>query len=198
MARWAIRARIEVKFVGDDPNQGVLHIRTPALMSGYLNREADTRKRLIDGWYDTGDVMARRERLRLRRPGDDMFQCGGENVYPGEVEKLLGRHADVAQVCARAGGRRDQVPAPRRLRRAEARNARRPRTRCAASPSTTAGLRPSTRGVVRRRAAALAGTNKIDRRQIDRAAAAHARRHGSAWGSSTLCLGSTCPACFGS
>ena len=30
---------------------------------------------------------------------DDMFQCGGENVYPGEVEKLLGQHPDVAQVC---------------------------------------------------------------------------------------------------
>ena len=30
---------------------------------------------------------------------DDMFQCGGENVYPGEVEKLLGRHPDVAQAC---------------------------------------------------------------------------------------------------
>jgi phosphatidylserine/phosphatidylglycerophosphate/cardiolipin synthase-like enzyme len=28
-------------------------------MSGYLNREADTKKRLIDGWYDTGDVMRR-------------------------------------------------------------------------------------------------------------------------------------------
>ena len=28
-----------------------------------------------------------------------MFQCGGENVYPGEVEKLLGRHPDVAQAC---------------------------------------------------------------------------------------------------
>src|SRR5258708_21167030 len=28
---------------------------------------------------------------------DDLFQCGGENVYPGVAEKLLGRHPDVAQ-----------------------------------------------------------------------------------------------------
>jgi acyl-coenzyme A synthetase/AMP-(fatty) acid ligase len=95
------RKGIELKFVGGDQNQGVLHIRTPALMSGYLNREADTRKRLIDGWYDTGDVMRRDENGFVFFVGraDDMFQCGGENVYPGEVEKLLGQHPDVAQVC---------------------------------------------------------------------------------------------------
>ena len=74
---------------------------TPALMSGYYNREADTKKRLIDGWYDTGDVMRRNADGFYFFVGraDDMFQCGGENVYPGEVEKLLGRHPDVAQVC---------------------------------------------------------------------------------------------------
>ena len=103
-----LRKGIEVKFVGGEgggaasgPTEGVLHIRTPALMTGYLNRDADTRKRLIDGWYDTGDVMRRDENGFVFFVGraDDMFQCGGENVYPGEVEKLLNRHPDVAQVC---------------------------------------------------------------------------------------------------
>lgn len=98
------RKGLEVKFVGGaekGPTEGVLHIRTPALMTGYLNRESDTRKRLIDGWYDTGDVMRRDANGFVFFVGraDDMFQCGGENVYPGEVEKLLGRHPDVAQVC---------------------------------------------------------------------------------------------------
>ena len=95
------RKGIELKLVDGEENQGVLHIRTPALMSGYLNRETDTRKRLIDGWYDTGDVMRRDANGFYFFVGraDDMFQCGGENVYPGEVEKLLGRHPDVAQVC---------------------------------------------------------------------------------------------------
>jgi acyl-CoA synthetase (AMP-forming)/AMP-acid ligase II len=95
------RKGIEVRLVGGDASQGVLQIRTPALMTGYLNREADTRKRLIDGWYDTGDVMRRDDNGFYFFVGraDDMFQCGGENVYPGEVEALLGRHPEVAQVC---------------------------------------------------------------------------------------------------
>jgi long-chain acyl-CoA synthetase len=95
------RKGIEMKLVGGDADQGVLHIKTRALMTGYLNREADTKKRLVDGWYDTGDVMRRDTDGFYFFVGraDDMFQCGGENVYPGEVEKLLGRHPDVAQVC---------------------------------------------------------------------------------------------------
>jgi acyl-CoA synthetase (AMP-forming)/AMP-acid ligase II len=95
------RKGIDIRLVGGEENQGVLLIRTPALMSGYYNREADTRKRLVDGWYDTGDVMRRDAHGFYFFVGraDDMFQCGGENVYPGEVEKLLSRHPDVAQVC---------------------------------------------------------------------------------------------------
>ena len=132
-----------MKFVGDDPNQGVLHIRTPALMTRLLNREADTKKRLIDGWYDTGDVMRRDENGFVFFVGraDDMFQCGGENVYPGEVEKLLGRHPDVAQVCVVpvADEIKYQLPVASWC---QARRARRARTRCAASRSTTARPTP--------------------------------------------------------
>ena len=28
-----------------------------------------------------------------------MFVCGGENIYPGEVETLLERHPDIIQAC---------------------------------------------------------------------------------------------------
>ena len=30
---------------------------------------------------------------------DDMFVCGGENIFPGEVEHMLERHPDIAQAC---------------------------------------------------------------------------------------------------
>lgn len=174
------RKGIEVKFVGGaeaGPTEGVVHIRTPALMTGYLNREADTRKRLIDGWYDTGDVMRRDENGFVFFVGraDDMFQCGGENVYPGEVEKLLGRHPDVAQACV--------VPVPDEIKY------QLPVAFVVPRPGTT-----PTEDALRRYALdngpayahpravwfvaelPLAGTNKIDRKAlVDRAVATYAR-----------------------
>ena len=37
-----------------------------------------------------------------------MFVCGGENIYPGEVEKMLERHPAVHQACV--------VPVPDELK----------------------------------------------------------------------------------
>ncbi len=39
---------------------------------------------------------------------DDMFVCSGENIYPGEVEKMLERHPDIHQACV--------VPVPDEIR----------------------------------------------------------------------------------
>jgi long-chain acyl-CoA synthetase len=177
------RKGVDVRFVGGaeiGPTEGVLHIRTPALMTGYLNREADTNKRLIDGWYDTGDVMRRDENGFVFFVGraDDMFQCGGENVYPGEVEKLLGRHPDVAQACV--------VPVPDEIKY------QLPVAFVVAKPGAT-----PTEDQLRRFALdngpayahpravwfvgelPLAGTNKIDRKAlIDQAVATYARDSG--------------------
>ncbi len=81
--------------------QGVLEMNSPARMTGYHDRPDIPPPFAADGFYITGDVF--------RRDGDgfhyfvgrtdDMFVCGGENIYPGEVEKLLERHAAVAQAC---------------------------------------------------------------------------------------------------
>jgi long-chain acyl-CoA synthetase len=91
---------------GPDANEGVFFMRTPAMMEGYLNLPGVTSDKLQDGWYNTGDVMRRDEKGFFYFVGraDDMFVCGGENVYPGEVEKLLESHAAVVQVAV--------VPAP--------------------------------------------------------------------------------------
>jgi long-chain acyl-CoA synthetase len=174
------RKGIDLKFVGDDPNQGVLHIRTPALMSGYLNREADTQKRLIDGWYDTGDVMRRDDNGFVFFVGraDDMFQCGGENVYPGEVEKLLGRHPDVAQACVVpvADEIKYQLPVAFVVPRPGARPTEDALRRFALD-NGPAYAHPRAVWIVDE--LPLAGTNKIDRKAlVDRAAATYARENG--------------------
>ena len=90
---------VEVKLVGTEPDAGELWIRSPAVMSGYLKRPEETARKLRDGWYLTGDVLRRDADGFLYFVGrvDDMFVCGGENIYPGEVEKRLERHPAVAQ-----------------------------------------------------------------------------------------------------
>ncbi|GLZ06957.1 acyl-CoA synthetase [Actinomadura sp. NBRC 104412] len=61
-----------------------------------------------DGLVGTGDLGHVDERGRLFVDGraDDMIVSGGENVFPGEVEDLLGAHPDVAEVSV--GGVEDE------------------------------------------------------------------------------------------
>jgi long-chain acyl-CoA synthetase len=96
---------VDVRLVaGDDldADEGVLHLRTPALMPGYLNLPHRTAEVMTaDGYYVTGDVMRRDADGFYYFVGraDDMFVCGGENIYPGEVETMLERHPGIRQAC---------------------------------------------------------------------------------------------------
>ncbi len=96
---------VEARFLGDDDgtaSEGVLVIRTPANMRGYLNLPERTRDVLLPGgWYVTGDVMTRDARGCFAFAGraDDMINCGGENIFPSEVERLLERHPAVEEAA---------------------------------------------------------------------------------------------------
>jgi len=108
-------AHIGCKLIdGASDDHGVLALRTPALMRGYLNQPQVTASRMRDGWYVTGDVMRRDQDGFYFFVGraDDMFVCGGENIYPGEIEKLLERHAAVAEaiVVAAPDDIKGQIP----------------------------------------------------------------------------------------
>jgi acyl-coenzyme A synthetase/AMP-(fatty) acid ligase len=56
---------------------------------------------LRDGWYHSGDVMRRDPDGFYTFVGraDDMFVCSGENIYPGEVERVLESHPAVRQAA---------------------------------------------------------------------------------------------------
>jgi long-chain acyl-CoA synthetase len=85
-----------------DADEGVLQIRTPALMPGYLNLPHKTAEVMTaDGYYVTGDVMRRDADgfYYFVDRADDMFVCGGENIHPGEVETMLERHPGIRQAC---------------------------------------------------------------------------------------------------
>jgi acyl-CoA synthetase (AMP-forming)/AMP-acid ligase II len=92
---------VEVRLAGGTGDEGVLQVRSPAMFTEYLNLPGVTGAKLHDGWYDTGDVMRRDSSGFYYFTGraDDMFVCGGENVYPGEIEKMLERHPAVLQAA---------------------------------------------------------------------------------------------------
>jgi long-chain acyl-CoA synthetase len=92
--------KVALRLAGGSGDDGVLEMKCPALMLGYHNRP-DLAPMTADGYYITGDVF-RRDRDGFHYfvgRSDDMFVSGGENIYPGDVERMLERHPDVAQAC---------------------------------------------------------------------------------------------------
>lgn len=96
--------KVELRLVDgahQDAAQGVLEMKCPAVMNGYHNRPDVKSPVGSDGFYHTGDVF--------RRDGDgfhyfvgrtdDMFNSGGENIYPSDVERMLETHGDVSQAA---------------------------------------------------------------------------------------------------
>ena len=88
---------------GQESNQGVLQIKSPGVMLGYHKPEGRNppikNPFTEDGYYSTGDIFKRDEQGFYFFIGraDDMFVCGGENIYPAEVERLIESHLSVAQ-----------------------------------------------------------------------------------------------------
>ena len=95
----------EVKLVDaagrERPDHGELWVRNPGVTPGYHNLPDVNRVRFADGFLKTGDLFSRDEGgfYFFRGRIDDMFVCGGENIYPKEVENLLMSHPDVADAC---------------------------------------------------------------------------------------------------
>jgi long-chain acyl-CoA synthetase len=92
---------VAVKIVGEDglenDSHGEFWVKSPAVLTGYNNRPDLNEERLTDGWLHTGDIFRKDEDGFYFFMGriDDQFSCGGENIYPKEVELLLVQHPDI-------------------------------------------------------------------------------------------------------
>jgi len=81
---------------------GEVAIRSPAVMRGYWKQPAATAEVLdADGFYYTGDLGVLDECGYLKLVGrkKEMYIRGGYNVYPVEVEAVLGEHPRIAQAA---------------------------------------------------------------------------------------------------
>lgn len=84
-----------------DGEVGELWLQTPSAMSGYWNDPGSSAEALVDGWLRTGDLARVDDAGCFRLAGrvKEMYIRGGYNVYPLEVEAVLGTHPAVAQVA---------------------------------------------------------------------------------------------------
>jgi long-chain acyl-CoA synthetase len=79
---------------------GEIRIHGPILMEGYYQQPEETKKVLHDGHYHTGDLgYVNDGYLYISGRDKEMINVAGNKVFPTEVEDLIRRHPDVAEVA---------------------------------------------------------------------------------------------------
>jgi len=80
---------------------GELIIRGPQVMLGYHQRPEDTAQTLRDGWLFTGDIarMDGEGYFYLVDRKKDVIKVGGFQVWPNEIEAVIGQHPKVREVA---------------------------------------------------------------------------------------------------
>ncbi|MCW5747743.1 MAG: AMP-binding protein [Alphaproteobacteria bacterium] len=105
-------------------NAGEIVVRGRNLFTEYWRDAAASREALYDGWYHTGDIASRDGDgyFNVHERRNNIIISGGENIYPAEVERVLGEHPGVAEaaVIGRPDPRWQEVPVAYVVRRAGA------------------------------------------------------------------------------
>ncbi len=80
---------------------GEICARGPLVMKGYYNRPEETAEALRNGWLYTGDMAYRDEQgyYYIVDRSKDMIISGGFNVFPKEVEDIIGEYPGVSSVA---------------------------------------------------------------------------------------------------
>jgi acyl-CoA synthetase (AMP-forming)/AMP-acid ligase II len=80
-----------------DGEVGEIYSRGPMLFDGYYKLPEKTAASFQGKWFSAGDMGMRDEEgfYQIVDRKDNMIITGGENVYPSEVEEVVGSHPDV-------------------------------------------------------------------------------------------------------
>jgi fatty-acyl-CoA synthase len=79
-----------------DGHVGEILIKSDCLFNRYYNRPDLAAKALIDGWYHSGDLgFCLDEELYVVGRKKDLLIIGGENIYPQDIEEIVGNHSAV-------------------------------------------------------------------------------------------------------
>jgi 1-acyl-sn-glycerol-3-phosphate acyltransferase len=96
--------------------EGRIHFRGPSVTRGYFRNPAATRAALAGGWMDSGDLgyWAGGE-LHVTGRQKDLVIRAGRNLYPQEIEEVVGDVAGVRKGCVAAFGVMDEAIGTERL-----------------------------------------------------------------------------------
>jgi fatty-acyl-CoA synthase len=85
----------------DGSTMGEVMFRGNLVMKGYLKNPKATQEAFADGWFHSGDlgVMHEDGYIELRDRSKDIIISGGENISTIEVEGVIIKHPDVANVA---------------------------------------------------------------------------------------------------
>lgn len=80
---------------------GELVVKGPQVMKGYWQRDGETSKVMINGWFKTGDMglIQSNGNVKIVDRLKDMIIVSGFNVFPNEVEDVLSEHPAVMEAA---------------------------------------------------------------------------------------------------
>jgi acetyl-CoA synthetase len=97
--------RAEVKITDENGNQvadgvpGEIMFRTPSHFLGYWHEPQESTRKFVEGWYKPGDSFVRDKDGYYWYHGrlDDMVKIAGRQIFPVEIEQVIGRHRAVLE-----------------------------------------------------------------------------------------------------
>lgn len=97
-------------------HEGYLQFRGPSVTSGYYRNPEETKKLFIGDWLDSGDLAYIADgEIFITGRNKDIIIRAGRNVYPHELEEVVGNIDGIRNGCVAAFPAKDQASATERL-----------------------------------------------------------------------------------
>ena len=99
----------------DNPNEdgeGEVLIKSSTLMLGYYEMEEETNKVVKDGWFNSGDIgyLDKDGFLYITgRSKNVIVTANGKNIYPEEIELVLGKIPYISECMVYGKGEKDDL-----------------------------------------------------------------------------------------
>lgn len=88
--------------IGTPDKQGIgeILVKGPMVTTGYYQKEATNKRTIQEGWLYTGDVGRLDDEgyLYVYERRSDLIISGGENIYPSEIEEVIGEVPGIDEV----------------------------------------------------------------------------------------------------